>query len=56
MYNINAKKLGRYNVVVCGGGIAGASAAISAAREGAFALVNQTGCLSERGRVVYTEN
>lgn len=29
---------------------------ISAAREGAFALVNQTGCLSERGRVVYTEN
>lgn len=39
MYGINAKKLGKYDVIVCGGGIAGACAAISAAREGASVLL-----------------
>ena len=39
MYGINAKKLGEYDVLVCGGGIAGACAAISAAREGASVLL-----------------
>ena len=36
---VNAKELGHYDVVVCGGGIAGACAAISSARRGAKTLI-----------------
>ena len=35
MYNIQKKDLGKYDIAVCGGGIAGVCAAVSAAREGA---------------------
>lgn len=46
MYHVNARELGSYDVVVCGGGIAGAAAAISAAREGAkVALIEKAGSL-----------
>lgn len=46
MYQIEAKDLGSFDVAVCGGGIAGAIAAVSAARNGAkVALIESSGCL-----------
>ena len=46
MFKISAKELGSFDVAVCGGGIAGACAAISAAREGArVLLIERAGCL-----------
>ena len=46
MFKIEAKKLGDFDVAVCGGGIAGACAAISAAREGAkVVLIERSGSL-----------
>ena len=46
MYIVDAKSLGKFGVAVCGGGIAGASAAISAARAGASViLIERAGSL-----------
>lgn len=46
MYNIQKKNLGKYQIVVCGGGIAGVCAAVTAAREGAkVLLLERGGCL-----------
>lgn len=46
MYNIQKKDLGKYDIAVCGGGIAGVCAAVSAAREGAnVILLEKGGCL-----------
>ena len=46
MFKIEAKELGKFDVAVCGGGIAGASAAISAARAGAkTVLLERSGSL-----------
>lgn len=46
MYNINTKNIGEYDVAVCGGGIAGACAAISAARFGvSVILIEKAGSL-----------
>jgi hypothetical protein len=39
MYNFNIKYLGKFDVAVCGGGIAGVCAAISSARAGARTLL-----------------
>lgn len=46
MFNIEAKKLGDFDVAVCGGGIAGVMAAVSAARAGAkVVLIERSGSL-----------
>ena len=46
MYNLKLSSLGEYDVAVCGGGIAGVSAAISAARCGARTiLIERSGSL-----------
>ena len=39
MNSVNVTKKGHYNVIVVGGGIAGVSAAVSAAREGMSVLI-----------------
>lgn len=39
MYQVDARPLGHYDVVVCGGGIAGVCAAVTAARHGAQVLL-----------------
>lgn len=39
MYNYKARDLGKFDVVVCGGGIAGVGAALSAARNGASTVI-----------------
>lgn len=39
MYNLKLKSLGKFDVAVCGGGIAGVGAAISAARSGASVVL-----------------
>lgn len=43
MYNIQAKNMGKFDIAVCGGGIAGACAAISAARAGASVVLIERG-------------
>jgi len=43
MYNIKKKDLGNYDIAVCGGGIAGVCAAVSAAREGAKVILLEKG-------------
>ena len=43
MYNIKAQNMGEFDVAVCGGGIAGACAAISAARAGAKTILIERG-------------
>ena len=46
MYQVSAKDLGHFDAVVCGGGIAGVCAAVSAARNGInVLLVESSGCL-----------
>lgn len=46
MFNFKTKNLGKYDVIVCGGGVAGVGAAISAARNGATVLlVEKSGAL-----------
>lgn len=46
MFSVNARELGKYDVAVCGGGIAGSVAAISAARAGAgVVLIEKAGSL-----------
>ncbi len=46
MFNITPKSLGKYDILVCGGGVAGVAAAVSAARQGArVLLVESSGCL-----------
>jgi len=46
MFRITTKDLGHFDVAVCGGGIAGACAALSAAREGAkVVLIEKAGSL-----------
>lgn len=39
MYNLKLKNLGKYDVAICGGGIAGVGAALSAARAGASVVL-----------------
>ena len=39
MYNFKVRELGKFDVVVCGGGIAGVGAALSAARNGASTVI-----------------
>ena len=43
MFNLNVKELGKFDVAVCGGGIAGCCAAISAARAGAKTILIERG-------------
>lgn len=43
MYNFQKKDLGKYDIAVCGGGIAGVCAAVSAAREGANVILLEKG-------------
>lgn len=46
MFTVEAKSLGKYDVAVCGGGIAGVCAAVSAARNGAkVILIESAGSL-----------
>jgi len=46
MFQINPKSLGIYDVAVCGGGVAGVCAAVSAGRNGAkVILIESGGCL-----------
>ena len=46
MFNITTKELGHFDVAVCGGGVAGVAAAVSAARAGAnVILVERSGTL-----------
>ena len=46
MYDLKVRDLGRFDVAVCGGGIAGACAATSSARSGAkTVLIERGGCL-----------
>ena len=46
MFYVNTRELGNYDIVVCGGGIAGAATAIAAAREGSsVALIEKAGSL-----------
>lgn len=46
MFQVNAKPLGSYDVAVCGGGIAGVCAAVTAARQGAkVVLIESSGML-----------
>ena len=46
MFKIEAQSIGRFDVAVCGGGIAGACAAITAARKGAnVILIERSGSL-----------
>lgn len=45
-YTLSARFLGRYDVIVCGGGIAGVCAAVTAARQGCRTLLLEgMGCL-----------
>ncbi|MBE7027024.1 MAG: FAD-dependent oxidoreductase [Ruminococcaceae bacterium] len=39
MYNFKTRNLGKYDVIVCGGGFAGVGAALSAARNGASTVI-----------------
>ena len=50
MYNFNIKTLGKFDVAVCGGGIAGVCAAVSAARNGAKTVLIES--LSSLGGTV----
>ena len=43
MYNFKSQYMGEFDVAVCGGGIAGACAAISAARAGAKTVLIERG-------------
>ena len=46
MFNISTKELGHFDVAVCGGGVAGVGAAVSAARAGAnVILIEKSGTL-----------
>ena len=46
MFKVKTKNLGSFDVAVCGGGVAGAAAAIAAAREGArVVLIERAGSL-----------
>ncbi len=46
MYHVDARPLGSYDVAVCGGGIAGVCAAVTAARQGAqVVLIESSGML-----------
>lgn len=46
MFNFKTKQLGKYDVIVCGGGVAGVGAAVSAARNGAtVVLIEKSGAL-----------
>jgi len=46
MFQIKTKDLGKYDIAVCGGGVAGVAAAVSAAREGAnVILIEKAGSL-----------
>ena len=49
-FSAKARDLGKYDVVICGGGPAGIAAAVAAVREGArVLLVEQTACLGGAG-------
>ena len=46
MFNISTNELGHFDVAVCGGGVAGVGAAVSAARAGAnVILIEKSGTL-----------
>ena len=46
MFNISTKEIGHFDVAVCGGGVAGVGAAVSAARAGAnVILIEKSGTL-----------
>ncbi|MBQ4051028.1 MAG: FAD-dependent oxidoreductase [Oscillospiraceae bacterium] len=46
MFELKTKELGHFDVAVCGGGIAGVCAAVTAARQGACTiLIERSGCL-----------